>query len=303
MTDLDGFDHLHAQRTDEVNFWRPSPRPLGPIPAGAPFAFKLKSPRNRIGGVGFFVNAWDVPLSMAWQAFATRNGFSDYAAFRAKILSLHAPDASPDPVIRCHALTDVTFFTDQEQFGPPDWSANIVSGRMFDTEKADGARLWDELAARLANRQRAFSSESLAVGPRYGVPLLVKPRLGQGAFRFEVMEAYRRRCAVTGERTLPVLEAAHIRPFASEGPHALENGIFLRSDIHALFDLGYLTVRRDGGARDLRLVVSGRIREEYENGRDYYALHDKVLANLPERPEALPSREFLQWHNDAVYRG
>ncbi|WP_342672633.1 HNH endonuclease [Candidatus Nitrospira nitrificans] len=32
-------------------------------------------------------------------------------------------------------------------------------------------------------------------------------------------EAYGRRCAVTGERTLPALEAAHIKPFAKSGPN------------------------------------------------------------------------------------
>lgn len=31
--------------------------------------------------------------------------------------------------------------------------------------------------------------------------------------RVLVTEAYGRRCAVTGERTLPALEAAHIKPF------------------------------------------------------------------------------------------
>ena len=45
---------------------------------------------------------------------------------------------------------------------------------------------------------------------RYGKPILVQPRLGQGAFRLLVTDAYQRRCAVTGERTLPVLDAAHI---------------------------------------------------------------------------------------------
>jgi len=29
-------------------------------------------------------------------------------------------------------------------------------------------------------------------GPRYGEPVLVKPRLGQGAFRVSVMDAYGR---------------------------------------------------------------------------------------------------------------
>ena len=44
----------------------------------------------------------------------------------------------------------------------------------------------------------------------YGDPVLVRPRLGQGTFRVLVTDNYRRRCAVTGEKALPVLDAAHI---------------------------------------------------------------------------------------------
>ncbi|MBI4737648.1 MAG: HNH endonuclease, partial [candidate division NC10 bacterium] len=40
---------------------------------------------------------------------------------------------------------------------------------------------------------------------------------------------------VTGEKALPVLQAAHIRPVTKEGPHRVDNGLLLRSDSHALF--------------------------------------------------------------------
>ena len=50
-------------------------------------------------------------------------------------------------------------------------------------------------------------------------------RLGQGAFRVVVTEAYHRRCAISGEKTLPVLEAAHIKPYTQEGPHEISNGL------------------------------------------------------------------------------
>ena len=39
-----------------------------------------------------------------------------------------------------------------------------------------------------------------------------------------------------------MLEAAHISPYAEGGKHTLSNGLLLRSDLHTLFDLGYLTV-------------------------------------------------------------
>jgi putative restriction endonuclease len=133
--------------------------------------------------------------------------------------------------------------------------------------------------------------------PRYGKPILVHPRLGQGAFRLLVTDAYARRCAVTGERTPPVLDAAHIRPYAELGPHRLENGLLLRKDLHALFDAGYVTV-----TPSLELRVSRRIREEFENGRDYYAL-EGASVRTPLRPAPPPSPEYLEWHGDSVFRG
>jgi putative restriction endonuclease len=132
--------------------------------------------------------------------------------------------------------------------------------------------------------------------PRYGEEYLARARLGQGAFRVLVTEAYQKRCAITGERTLPVLEAAHIQPFAAEGPNRVSNGLLLRSDLHILFDRGYLTVMPDH-----RVLVSARIKAEFENGRDYYAHQGKPLLVLPTPINEQPSTEFLRWHNEKVY--
>jgi putative restriction endonuclease len=111
-----------------------------------------------------------------------------------------------------------------------------------------------------------------------------------------VTDAYHRRCAMTSERTLPVLEAAHIRPYANGGEHALSNGLLLRSDLHRLFDLGYVSIEPN----DKRILVSGRIREEFENGRDYYALHGRSLAQ-PDNALAIPSRENLLYHAEHIF--
>ena len=72
----------------------------------------------------------------------------------------------------------------------------------------------------------------------------------------------------------------------------------LRADIHRLFDDGYVTV-----GPDLRFVVSPRLRDEFENGRAYYALAGTKLVNLPDRPADRPRSEFLEWHNSEVYLG
>jgi predicted restriction endonuclease len=112
-----------------------------------------------------------------------------------------------------------------------------------------------------------------------------------------VTDSYDRRCAATGERTLPVLEAAHIKPYADGGAHAVTNGLLLRSDLHTLFDRGYLTI-----TPGYRLEVSRRIREEYENGRDYYALNGREL-RPPRSENARPDPLLLDWHNRHRYLG
>jgi predicted restriction endonuclease len=127
--------------------------------------------------------------------------------------------------------------------------------------------------------------------PRYGTPTLVAPRLGQGSFRALVTDAYRYRCAISLERTLPVLQAAHIRPYAEGGQHELSNGLLLRSDLHTLFDQHYLTIEPNKKT----LIISRRIREQFENGRDYYALKERLLAK-PADALATPSTENLAYH-------
>lgn len=127
-------------------------------------------------------------------------------------------------------------------------------------------------------------------------PRLARRRLGKGAFKALVMQSYQRRCAITGHKIAPTLEAAHIRPVASGGEHRVDNGLLLRSDVHTMFDRGYLTV--DTG---YRLRVSPRLREEFGNGEEFYARNGQVIL-LPDRVPDRPAGEFLEWHGDAVFR-
>ena len=133
---------------------------------------------------------------------------------------------------------------------------------------------------------------------RYGEPHLIRPRLGQGTFRVLVTDIYQRRCAVTQERVLPALEAAHIRPLAKGGVTRPNNGLLLRRDIHSLFDTGYVTV-----TPALHFEVSRRIKEDFDNGRHYYALHGQPIS-IPVRAEQRPQLPAaLSWHNEHCYRG
>lgn len=44
---------------------------------------------------------------------------------------------------------------------------------------------------------------------------------------------------------MPVLHAAHIKPYVEDGPHEIRNGLLLREDLHTLFERGYMTVTTD----------------------------------------------------------
>jgi len=135
-------------------------------------------------------------------------------------------------------------------------------------------------------------------GARFGKPQIVTPRLGQGSFRLLIADAYERRCTMTGERTFPALEAAHIHRYSRGGDHSLSNGLLLRSDLHKLFDLGYLTIEPS----TLKIRVSKKIREEFENGRDYYRLDGRPLRQ-PENQLAFPAIEKLRYHYENEFRG
>ena len=112
-----------------------------------------------------------------------------------------------------------------------------------------------------------------------------------------VTDTYNRRCAITQERTLPALEAAHIRPYVDGGAHEAQNGLLLRRDIHSLFDAGYVTV-----TPDLHFEVSRRIKEEFDNGRHYYELHGQTI-HAPEDALRHPDSVALRWHNDNRFNG
>lgn len=136
------------------------------------------------------------------------------------------------------------------------------------------------------------------ISPQYRNSILTKVRIGQGAFRVLITDAYSRKCSITGERTLPVLEAAHIKPYSEAGPNFISNGILLRSDMHTLFDSGYLTI-----TTDFNIEISSRIREEFQNGKEYYQYHGKSLLVLPKNNIDLPDKKFIDWHNTYIYRG
>jgi len=299
VTDREWFDFLRKRpEVNEINFWQPSGKTqFRALQPGEMFLFKLHSPLNYIVGGGVFAHSSILPISLAWEAFGLGNGASDLMEMKRKVAKYRRTQVShfEDYKVGCILLEQPFFFAEKDWIPiPSDWKPNIVSGKGYDLSVQPGRGLWSEVSARIA--QRSGESAALEV-PAYGEPVLVTPRLGQGAFRVLVTDGYQRRCAFSGERTLPALDAAHIKPFSLEQSHRVKNGILLRKDIHALFDSGYVTV-----SPDFHIEVSRRIKEEFENGRDYYKLHGTEM-RMPVRPEMKPAVSALVWHNEEVYRG
>ncbi len=301
VTDSEWFGFLsRLPGVDEVNFWQPGGTHIfKALKVGEPFFFKLHSPSNFIVGGGFFAHSTILPLSLAWNAFREKNGANTFSEMSRLIQKRRKDYSQRDYSIGCILLEQPFFFKEYDWIPiPRDWSPNIVQGKGYDLASGPGKDLWEQVQIRLQATPMVFQ-EKQVVEPkeRYGSPMLVTPRLGQGSFRVIVTDAYMRKCAVTLERTLPALEAGHIKPFNESGPHDVSNGILLRSDIHKLFDNGYVTI-----SPDYRFEVSRRIREEFENGRDYYALNGRPL-HLPGRKEFKPAPEFISWHNERVFLG
>ncbi len=306
VTDGDWYRSLAARGATEVNFWQPSgARRFSAVDTGAPFLFKTHAREgSRIVGGGFLSGWAALSVRQAWDLFGLDNGTSSLDELLARVdrYRRSAVPADSNHEIGCVMLRDVVFVSPDESFpAPPDWASNIVQGRTYDLATAEGSYVEDVLAALLqhGSSHALFDRPSYVPGPVFGPERLVSPRVGQRAFKALVQEAYGKRCAITGDRILPVLEAAHIRPVSAEGQNRVDNGLFLRSDVHTLFDQGYL------GVHPVRrtLMVSPRLRSEWGNGEEFYQRERSAVAiRIPARRADRPSTEFLEWHADSVFR-
>ena len=322
-TDADWARHLSGLAAqpgglDEANFWKPSGRVnFKALSFGEPLVFKLKKAHGHaVVGFGLFAAFRKLSVREAWDAFGEANGAASLAEVAARVGTyVREPGAvAVQHRIGCVLLAAPVFFPREMWIErPSDWSDNTVTGKTYDSTTGEGRRIWQACLDRAATLGQALDlspnspAETVrqpgATAPlfvrddaeRYGAGQTVRPRLGQGTFRYALEQAYGR-CAVTGEHSLPALDAAHIVPYGQDAAgHALENGLLLRADVHRLFDRGYVTVTPDYEFR-----VSRRLREDYDNGRVYYQ-HDGQTIWTPAAPYPKPDPERLERHASAVF--
>jgi putative restriction endonuclease len=307
ITDKNWFA-LQSSRTnvEEVDFWRPSPNAtFKALSPGELFLFKLHAPDDYIVGGGFFTRFQHLPVNLAWETFGEGNGVASLSEMRQRIAFYRRAPIPPqeNPAIGCIMLAEPFFWPEKLWIpSPPDFKAPTVQGKRYDAETGTGRALWDAVEERLRVLPPAELAEKTATAAAikshgFGKPQILLPRLGQGSFRIVVTDAYERRCALTGERTLPVLDAVHIKPYSVHHRHEVSNGMLMRSDLHRLFDEGYITI----DPLDRKIQVSSRIREEFENGREYYRLHGQAVRD-PTQAIYRPNVENLEYHAYSIFR-
>jgi putative restriction endonuclease len=298
-THADWFDFLaRRSRWDEVNFWNPSDYYAFRGEPGSPFFFRLKSPRNAIGGFGFVSRFARLPEWLAWECFGEGNGASNFPEMQGRLNTIRQQNqiavGRDLTQIGCIILASAVFFQKDDWVRQPsDWGKQNLRYKRYDLTEGEGLRVWRECQERaLAVAPEVMTDLGIEQpANRWGTPILVAPRLGQGTFRVAVTDAYERACAVTGEHSLPALEAAHIKPYSDDGPHAVSNGLLLRSDLHRLFDRGYVTV-----TPDYRMEVSPQLKSHFSNGKTYYPYHGAQIT-VPRSINLRPDPELLRWHN------
>lgn len=309
-THSDWFDYLSRQaqggRLDEVNFWSPMAlKPVAKLDAGAPVFFRLGAPIRKIAGYGFFASFQALPLSLAWETFATRNGAPDRSTFYAMLGRRTPEDLARD--VGCMMLLDAHFWPDPRWL---DWGEERDYARtgnqrgkterdparvamLLDEIRRDGVAPPDELRD---------DFDPLSVDEREVTLARHVQREGQGAFRLRLLQAYDYACAITGEHTEPVLDAAHIQRYLGPRSNHPANGIILTKEFHTLFDRGLITIEPPlAGREEYRIRVSKLIRERWNNGRRYNDFDGKALRVVPEDKRLLPSKRALEWHRAHVF--
>ena len=119
-------------------------------------------------------------------------------------------------------------------------------------------------------------------------------------FREEILRAYQYQCAICGftsqiGQKLAGVEAAHIKWHQAGGPDTHPNGIALCSLHHKLFDLGMITLDRQG-----IILVSETAHGSQRFEELVKAFHGSKLIT-PARHEYEPAEEYVHWHYNQVF--
>lgn len=301
VTDNRWAEFLRARpHLTEANFWLPSGKAaFKALQPGEPFLFKTHWPENRLVGAGFYSGFDTFTVREAWELFGEGNGVASMDELAQSIARYRKERPDAGVSIGCVLLRNLFFLAPEETLAAPgDFAKNIVRFKGYELA-GSGAHVDLMFETMLRRAEVRIEDETgqpaMVPGPVFGRDRLVKARIGQQAFKGLVLTSYERRCAITGNHIQPTLEAAHIRPVSLAGENRLDNGLLLRSDVHTLFDLGYLGINPR-----YQLQVSPRLRQDWGNGQEFYERAGREIS-VPRVRANRPDREAIEWHLDTTF--
>lgn len=167
-----------------------------------------------------------------------------------------------------------------------------------------------EIADREIDYPERVEHESPAVLAAERARRIVEVLERDAQFRRDVLAAYQNRCAISSFEvgTVPfyqarrILDAAHIRPIALQGPDHVTNGLTLTPTLHRLFDEGLFGLTYS--ARGLETRVSPRLERrmiESPDGRFRLPLEDGLLVTLPAAITLRPDPAQIAYHAREVF--
>ena len=128
-------------------------------------------------------------------------------------------------------------------------------------------------------------------GPRPMIETTLTRPFRDEAFRRQVRLAYDNRCAISGLKLIngggrPEVQAAHIRPVASDGPDSVRNGIALSGTLHWMFDRGLISIDDD-----FRILRAGGVPDDVAR-----LIRPEARLLVPADDALRPHPSFLRYH-------
>ncbi|CDD43545.1 putative uncharacterized protein [Collinsella sp. CAG:398] len=127
----------------------------------------------------------------------------------------------------------------------------------------------------------------------------VRVRINQQYFRHTLMETYEGHCCLTGLGVPELLIASHIKPWSACDPNterlAASNGLLLNALHDRAFDQGLMTIDAK-----LRVRISSHVKHSEQSNRFLWQFDGETI-----RPPKAhrPALEFIEYHNDVVFKG
>jgi len=294
VTDKKWFDFLNSNGiNNNVNFWRKDTR-TPKVDSKQYVFFKIKGEKH-IAGRGRFNRFLVLNRTDAIEhAKKGNNGFDTSGNKELKISNVVSKIVNDNDRLGCLVLDDLEFLNQRDYYKISEelFHPQTQQGKYVDEiEIAELLNLFtqqfsDEINAKIPEieAEDEFDPSNLEDKRHYSLKTLVLRR-GQKKFRNQLLNLYQNQCAVTNTKVIDVLEAAHISPYSGKASNVPQNGIILRADIHALFDLNLIKF-----TENYEIDVSEKLKNSI-----YWQYNSKTLflpilrANRPSK-KALKSR-------------